>query len=544
MPVASIPVSEVSDRFNTPDTALNRLLLEAPYLSRCSDNKTASLVRPRNHAVRFPYMQVNRVDMKSWLVFDLDHSNPFIWEDEGLPTPNIIVSNPASGSSHLYYAINPVCTSDNARENPIKFMKAIYKAMVKRLDADPGYSGPVGKTPGHPWWRTTELHADEYSLGELWEYVEIESDEYQYKEKDLEAVSHSRHLTLFEHLRFFAYSQVDKHREEGSFKSFYSVVESFAEKNNSFRSAGFSQNLTFSQTKAIVKSVSRWTWDKYNASFRHKRVLNLDSSLPLNERQRLGAEHTHAKRKTDSEEKILSACKCLRAESERITQVRIAQMTGLSRQTVAKYKHLFNESEAAINDVINVNFGRYKITAELDERVIDKEKLLLTTEVKQIKAEVINLNRDKTVNALKDDDDNLVNSTQRVGAKPKKSLFSRLCTTFSAIPTDHGKLNSKFTFEERGRLAKVLLSQKLPEHETVLVALSVIQRTFEPEMSCLSIRDWAGYIITSCRNKKRDIFEQIIPVIDKFSAFQAGKEVKLSNREMCLFRSYKELIDR
>ena len=41
-------------------SCLNRLLEEAPYLSRCSDNKTAMLNRPRNYAVRWPYMQVNR----------------------------------------------------------------------------------------------------------------------------------------------------------------------------------------------------------------------------------------------------------------------------------------------------------------------------------------------------------------------------------------------------------------------------------------------------------------------------------------------------
>ena len=64
-------------------SVMERLVAEAPYLSRCSDDKTARCVRPVKYAVNFPYMQVNRSGMVSWLVFDLDHDksayNPFFW---------------------------------------------------------------------------------------------------------------------------------------------------------------------------------------------------------------------------------------------------------------------------------------------------------------------------------------------------------------------------------------------------------------------------------------------------------------------------------
>lgn len=74
-------------------TSAQRLLNEAPYLPRCSDNKTAAIVRPVLYAIRYPYMQVNRSGMVSWMVFDLDHSNANIWDDCGLPAPNLIVRN-------------------------------------------------------------------------------------------------------------------------------------------------------------------------------------------------------------------------------------------------------------------------------------------------------------------------------------------------------------------------------------------------------------------------------------------------------------------
>ena len=155
-------------RFFQSGTALNRVLTEAPYLPRCSDDKTATRVRPREYAIRYPYMQVNRPGFVSWLIFDLDHSKAMIWEDVGLPAPNLIVRNRQSGHSHLYYAISPVCTTEVARSKPIAYMKAIYEAFAARLDADTDFhSGPVAKTPGHPWWLTHELHAHVYELADL-----------------------------------------------------------------------------------------------------------------------------------------------------------------------------------------------------------------------------------------------------------------------------------------------------------------------------------------------------------------------------------------
>ncbi|WP_189393372.1 replication initiation protein, partial [Pseudomonas avellanae] len=180
-------------RFFEDGTALNRLLLEAPYLARCSDDKTATRVRPREYALRYPYMQVNRPGMVSWLVFDLDHANALAWDDAGLPAPNLMVRNRKSGHSQLFYAVPSVCTTENARAKPIQYMKAIYAAFAARLDADVDYhGGPVAKTPGHPWWETTEFHSHVYELGELASAVELTVKPWATGPK-LDQVSHSRH---------------------------------------------------------------------------------------------------------------------------------------------------------------------------------------------------------------------------------------------------------------------------------------------------------------------------------------------------------------
>lgn len=384
VPIA--PATNAEDRYYQAGTALSRLLSEAPYLPRCSDNKTAALVRPREYAIRYPYMQVNRPGMVSWLVFDLDHSNPLIWEDENFPAPNIVVSNRKNGHSHLFYAITPVCTSENARSKPIQYMKAVYEAMAARLSADPAYSGPVAKTPGHPWWSTWEIHGSEYELGELADYVDLAVKPLWSTGPDLDSVSHSRHCLLFEDLRFYAYSIVSREREQGTYQSFIRLLEAYAYNKNGFRQRGFAMNLTAAQVKATVKSVARWTWDRYTGNSQcHRGVMSLDQSLSLKERQRLAAERTHQTRQKATESKIRVACRSLQNKGEKLTLVAVAGATGLSRQTVANYKHILTESsspastnvvqlgaESAVSE--NVNYAVHQISAPRRGSGVDLEK--------------------------------------------------------------------------------------------------------------------------------------------------------------------------
>lgn len=335
-----------SGRFFESGTALNRVWSEAPYLPRCSDDKTATRVRPREYAIRYPYMQVNRPGFVSWMIFDLDHKHAMIWEDAGLPAPNLIVRNRSSGHSHLYYAIPPVCTTENARSRPIAYMKAIYEAFAARLDADTDFhSGPVAKTPGHPWWLTHELHSHVYELGQLADYVDLANSNPWGRSAQLDEVSHSRHCILFEHVRHYAYSIVNKERQSGSFTSFTRSLEAFAHNKNSFQRLGFSDNLAASSLRATVKSVARWTWDRYRGGGGcHRGVMQLDASLPLAQRQALAAKRTHEVRHKATESKVRSAVRFLQEKGDAISQSAVARVAGISRQTVGTLKHVIEEA--------------------------------------------------------------------------------------------------------------------------------------------------------------------------------------------------------
>lgn len=366
--------SDNQARFFQSGTALNRVLMEAPYLPRCSDDKTATRVRPREYAIRYPYMQVNRPGFVSWLIFDLDHSRAMVWEDAGLPAPNLIVRNRESGHSHLYYAIPPVCTTEHARAKPIAYMRAVYEAFAARLDADPDFhSGPVAKTPGHPWWLTHELHAHVYELGELADYVDLAVTSPWGRGPQLDNVHHSRHCTLFEQLRYYAYSIVNRERDRGTLVSFTRLLEAFAFNKNSFLKQGFPENLPFSSLKATVKSVARWTWERYRGCGRcHRGVMQLDKDLPLLERQRLAAQRTHQERHKATESKVRAACRLLQQKGESLTQTAVAKAAGLVRQTVASYKHVLTETlaplavgllDAATAHPSDVKYGVHQVTA-------------------------------------------------------------------------------------------------------------------------------------------------------------------------------------
>ncbi|WP_153634960.1 replication initiation protein [Marinobacter salsuginis] len=367
-----------NEAFSKPGSSLRRVFDEAPYLCRCSDNKTAAYIKPRANAVNWPYMQVNRKNVVSWLVFDLDHANPMIWEDAALPPPNLIVRNPKTSSAHLYYAITPVLSGPGARQKPVDFMKAVYRSLAHKLRADLAYSGPVAKTPGHPWWETTELHNFEYSLGELQPASELEYAPPWRGVPDLETVSHSRHCTLFEQVRFFAYAIVRQEREQGSERSFIRRVEQYARSKNRFSGRHYkSSKLRQSQVRATVKSITRWTWSKYyGAADCARGTMLLDRAMPLPEKQRLAAKYTHKERVKKTEKKIRTAVTNLESQGIPLTQKAVAEASGLSRQTVAKHKHLLAPTGRNVVDFptakqrlnagkSNVKNATYQIAASL-----------------------------------------------------------------------------------------------------------------------------------------------------------------------------------
>ncbi len=354
----------IAPAYTSITSPINRLYCSMPHSVRCSTMNNATRKATRAHAFAFPYMQVNHRNLKNWLVFDLDHDNPFVWEDVGLPPPNMsvitkgdypdngITKNKPNRRSHLFYAIPGVATSSNARQHPIDYMKAVYKAMAILLDADPSYAGPVAKTPGHPRWTTIEYHNHQYELSELAEYVELNPGSQWSNAPTLESNPNSRNCTLFDITRFYAYSQVAKARKKMRLPQFEKMLFSYALAHNRFAENGlFKENLTSEEVRAIVKSVARFTWERYRGGGKLRGVMQLDDSLPLKERQRQGALYRASETRKEYFLKVRGGINKLKAEGAKVTQAAVARAIGVKRQTVAKY---FEKALAECNPIVSL----------------------------------------------------------------------------------------------------------------------------------------------------------------------------------------------
>ncbi|WDZ72266.1 primase C-terminal domain-containing protein [Vibrio harveyi] len=209
---------------------------------------------------------------------------------------------------------------------------------------------PVAKTPFHPWWQTTELHSQVYELGELADSVEVETALHWREPSNLDDMSHSRNCTLFEYARHYAYSIVKYERREGNYENFKRRVSYFAAyKNHSFDTQA---PLRHSEVESVVKSVTRWTWDKYYACSHVKRgVMDLPSDLDIKQRQSLAAARTHQVRRDKTKKRVLNASRYLLNKGESLSITLVAKTARLCRKTVRRY---FYEVQSLIESTEDV----------------------------------------------------------------------------------------------------------------------------------------------------------------------------------------------
>lgn len=228
-----------------------------PY---CSDNKTASLIRTKTHALRRTYIQHNSPVALNWLVFDVDIGSgggpPALrWEAAGLPAPAWVAGR-EDGGAHIAYGLRtPVALAEASRIDPLRYAAAIEGAYRDALGADEGYAGLLTKNPTHPAWRVwlpaAAANGGIYDLGELAEFVDLTKK----RKRRREATGIGRNVELFDRLRLWAYRAVRSYWAPAGYARWHTAVLERAESYNDF-----SPPLPTSEVKATAKSVSNWTW--------------------------------------------------------------------------------------------------------------------------------------------------------------------------------------------------------------------------------------------------------------------------------------------
>lgn len=174
-----------------------------------------------NQALKFPYIQPNTSYNWKWLVFDIDREFDFneIY-DKNLPEPNFIVYNKDNQHAHLWYGLEkPIYQQESFKNSkPVKYAKAVYKALCKVLSADVHFNKTLCKNPLHSQWNTILVKEDYYTLGELASHLDINWHDELPKKNTKKVIFNSeiiedffgvekgsRNSELFEYVRHLAY---------------------------------------------------------------------------------------------------------------------------------------------------------------------------------------------------------------------------------------------------------------------------------------------------------------------------------------------------
>jgi hypothetical protein len=356
----------------TPRKIIDDFVSSLPQYIRATSDFSTGLKKSalKNTALKDDYIQFNESNCVAWIVFDIDRGwrSANAWHDASVAGPNFIIQNPASGNCHYFYKLKtPVYlkTSDSkVRTAPEDYLNAIKIALTTALAADENYTHLICKNPLSTKWRVLECHSTAFELFELSKNLILRSKfdtflkrrkkqiERRFAQNDPHYVQ-GRNCALFDDLRQYAYSFVKGHKaSRGTFDSFYDHLFEYAKNLN----AQFSIALPFSEIKSTVKSVAKWTWNKFTGNvetckrgimgFGQTRRENPElvalSPEEIKKRQRASANRSQKIKRATTEEKIKSAIKALIEAKEELNNSAIARKAELTRKSVIAFSKVFD----------------------------------------------------------------------------------------------------------------------------------------------------------------------------------------------------------
>ena len=290
-----------------------------PY---CSDDKTASSIRTLQHALKRPYIQPNPPHLRVWSVYDVDHpAAALAWERANLPPPAWAAVDRQTTRGHLVWGLSvPVLVdSPDLRQGPLRYLCAVEAAFRERLEADTGYSGLLTKNPAHGLWRVLRGPRLSYELGELAEWVDLPK---HLPKKKPEEIGLGRNVSVFEWLRQYAYRHIRHYKTDvRNFILWQTHLNGKAlERNGELRVP-----LAGNEVWHIAKSVSKWTWNKFDLAASDARFSALQAH-----RSKKG----NLARWGDSENKQASA-RLMSAAGHSSRE--IAEELGVGKSTIARW---------------------------------------------------------------------------------------------------------------------------------------------------------------------------------------------------------------
>lgn len=304
----------------------------------------ASFTFYKKDAVRYPWVAHNEGNV-SYLIVDVDRPvTRYDIYDAHLPEPNFLALNPESGHGQYFWRLHtPVYSWPSQRHSrAYSYYEAIEERFVGRLQGDPGFAGHMAKNPLHRKWDFLELRDDPYELGELAEWCLFGKTDKTSKM----AISDDpagRNCSLFDELRSWAYTR----HSEATQASYEAWLEQVMTRSAALNTA-FENPLPPSEVRSVARSVARFVYFRYQPGSGDQKKRGRDSeiiqtSMSVPERQRVSAERTNAARKSATETKIKWAVSQLIGSGKRATKSSVANLAGVDRKTVRRFKHLLPE---------------------------------------------------------------------------------------------------------------------------------------------------------------------------------------------------------
>ena len=238
--------------------ALQLDLIETlPHKPYCTDELGVTYIRQKKTAIKKKYLQVNQPKISTYLIFDIDRQGAVLaWYDNNLPMPFWSSKNPENAHAHIAYRLKvPVCTSDMAHLEPMKYLAAIESAMTEKLQADRGFAGLLTKNPLHGHWQTEIWTDHEYTLDELADYLDLKG----HPRKGIESSGLGRNCELFESASKWAYRAIRDYWAPNYKLMWNDAVYDHVEALN----GQFMVPLPVSEVKSISKSIANWTYQHF-----------------------------------------------------------------------------------------------------------------------------------------------------------------------------------------------------------------------------------------------------------------------------------------
>ena len=237
---------------------LTRYLPKKPW---CTNEKgTALLVRPKEIAINYKYIQLNSPFYQKYLILDLDYEHSLaeiLFSRVGIPLPNFVTANFQGGRSHIVFELEePIYKTNASKQKIIAFAHAIIMRLQELFDADIGYSGTITKNPISPNWRVTELRKKPYSLYELAEKIDLPRKDYSKQKISVdEAIGLGRNCYVFYTACPFAYQEIRAYRGKTYSQWEMAMIDHCMSLNENL-----SEPMTYREVRCIAKSISRFCW--------------------------------------------------------------------------------------------------------------------------------------------------------------------------------------------------------------------------------------------------------------------------------------------